>query len=360
MYYFNGDQYSKDEIQNMSREDFMQKALLKHPQKLFKYYPNTINPKDKRNYSIESLENNTVYLQTPTLFDDPYDSSIYLDESIFAFRRITHYASLCKFQINPDWDYNRLVYEFAIFLYPYSSSLQQLNALFGITGDKNDYVDLTHDAFILGLVNTLWANSGSEDVWQQAFYRAIHAEYTQTRKNLIERFRVSCFTTTPYSMLMWSHYADSHRGFCVEYGFPPLNEEYSDLLTGLFPVIYSNERNSVLEQFIQDLECPIVSDKVLWPIYKYGLLTKSLEWKYQNEWRLLSLDKMLADKSDYNCSFMPISKVYLGSKMSEDERKKIAKICDNKGIPVACVIPKQDEYIMQECIAPQKCILRNL
>lgn len=122
----------------------------------------------------------------------------------------------------------------------------------------------------------------------------------------------------------------------------------------------NRKQQIILEQFIQDLECPIVSDKVLWPIYKYGLLTKSLEWKYQNEWRLLSLDKMLADKSDYNCSFMPISKVYLGSKMSEDERKKIAKICDNKGIPVACVIPKQDEYIMQECIAPQKCILRNL
>ena len=115
-----------------------------------------------------------------------------------------------------------------------------------------------------------------------------------------------------------------------------------------------------MEQFVQDLESPIVSDEVLWPIYKYGLLAKSLDWSYQNEWRLLSLDKMLADKSDYNCSFMPISKVYLGAKMKDDEeRRKIAKICDEKGIPVTCVMPKQDEFIMQDCVRKPGCLLEK-
>ena len=69
---------------------------------------------------------------------------------------------------------------------------------------------------------------------------------------------------------------------------------------------------------------------------------------------------MLADKSDYNCSFMPISKVYLGAKMKDDEeRRKIAKICDEKGIPVTCVMPKQDEFIMQDCLRKPGCLLEK-
>ena len=360
LYYINGNQYSKEMVQSLSRDDFSRMVILNHPQKLYKYYPNTIDVNTHRNYSFEALENNTVYLQTPTKFDDPYDSKVYLDEEQFAKRRIMHYASLCNFIIDPEWDINRLMYEFAMFLYPHSSSIQGLEVLFGILGDKNNYVDLTHDSFVLKLLNTLYTNNGSNDSWQKAFYEAIHAEFVSTRNTLVERFRVACFTTTPYSMLMWAHYANSHQGFCVEYEFPALEEKYSNLLSGLFPVIYTNERNSVLEQFVQDLESPIVSDEVLWPIYKYGLLAKSLDWRYQNEWRLLSLDKMLADKSDYNCSFMPISKVYLGAKMKDDEeRRKIAKICDEKGIPVTCVMPKQDEFIMQDCLRKPGCLLEK-
>ena len=34
--------------------------------------------------------------------------------------------SLCNFIIDPEWDINRLMYEFAMFLYPHSSSIQGL------------------------------------------------------------------------------------------------------------------------------------------------------------------------------------------------------------------------------------------
>jgi len=50
----------------------------------------------------------------------------------------------------------------------------------------------------------------------------------------------------------------------------------------------------------------------------------------------------------------------LGAKMKDDEeRRKIAKICDEKGIPVTCVMPKQDEFIMQDCLRKPGCLLEK-
>ena len=33
-------------------------------------------------------------------------------------------------------------------------------------------------------------------------------------------FRACCFTIQPNNFLMWSHYANKHKGFCVEFDFP--------------------------------------------------------------------------------------------------------------------------------------------
>ena len=66
-------------------------------------------------------------------------------------------------------------------------------------------------------------------------------------------------------------------------------------MQNLLPVIYSDERVSVLNECLADLTCPTVTEETMSAIYKYGLLTKSVDWCYQNEWRLISLDDMLSD-----------------------------------------------------------------
>ena len=58
-------------------------------------------------------------------------------------------------------------------------------------------------------------------------------------------------------MLMWAHYADSHKGFCVEYDIPTPDEHNINLLQNLLPVIYSDERVSVLNECLEDLTYPI-------------------------------------------------------------------------------------------------------
>ena len=52
---------------------------------------------------------------------------------------------------------------------------------------------------------------------------------------------IACFSENVDSILMWSHYADSHKGFALEYDFRPTLEQPIKNV-GLFPVVYSKER----------------------------------------------------------------------------------------------------------------------
>ena len=113
------------------------------------------------------------------------------------------------------------------------------------------------------------------------------------------------------------------------------------------PVIYSNERVSILEQCVRFLQPPGLTGDILWDIFKYGLLMKSMAWKYQNEWRLISCDNLLAN--DYNCAFFKIKKVYLGNKMDVQERLKVIEICKQKQIPYVGITIMPNRYEMMDC-----------
>lgn len=352
MFFINRSLYTREQVDSLSRINYGQIRLAGKPIKLYKYYPDTVSVESGKNHSQEALEHNTVFLQDPLKFDDPYDSTICLDQNQFYIERLKYYADLCGFVYNDEWDYGRLEYEFSLFLYPRTQNLESFLEAFKVTGAKDDILDLTHHNFALNMWWAFLNNKGQEDCWQRAFYSALNREYTEVQKNLAGHFRIACFTTNPYSMLMWAHYANSHKGFCIEYAFPSFDDPKDEHLTfNLFPVIYSDERVSVLKYCLMDMASSNVTEEVLWPIYKYGLLTKSLDWMYQNEWRLISCDDLLTDKgkTDYTCTFSPITKVYLGAKMPFERRKDLAKYCADRGIPTTCVAPATAQFAMQDC-----------
>lgn len=91
-----------------------------------------------------------------------------------------------------------------------------------------------------------------------------------------QQIGVLCLTEAPDSLLMWAHYADSHRGFLIE--FDPksafLNQRRSatDEMGYLRKVLYSEARPSVMLFEIEDFS---------------PFLTKGLEWGYEREWRMM-------------------------------------------------------------------------
>lgn len=94
----NGALMNLNDVQSMGYDEFNMRAKMNMPPKLYKYFPNRsielINEKSGTlfmdesigeiktvNYSIQSLTYNTVFMQSPSLFDDVYDSDISLDYS---------------------------------------------------------------------------------------------------------------------------------------------------------------------------------------------------------------------------------------------------------------------------------------
>jgi IS5 family transposase len=90
---------------------------------------------------------------------------------------------------------------------------------------------------------------------------------------------VLCLSSKFDSPLMWSHYANQHRGVCVEYDVSMLESE------ALHRVVYDESREVRASQ-IRDwvLHNNHAARKA---IDTACLLTKAREWAYEGEWRLL-------------------------------------------------------------------------
>ena len=85
-----------------------------------------------------------------------------------------------------------------------------------------------------------------------------------------------CFTENARSILMWSHYANHHRGFCIEYSL----KEGTLLEQEVSIVKYKQDMASLT---LSDLGPDKARDtvEILWR-------TKAACWKYEKEWRALA------------------------------------------------------------------------
>ena len=92
---------------------------------------------------------------------------------------------------------------------------------------------------------------------------------------------VSCFCESYNSLLMWAHYAHNHKGVCVEYDLLSFNDE---LGFSPIPVIYSEHRPCL--QHVDLYNTDNVNREALCFLID-GLTTKSPEWSYENEWRII-------------------------------------------------------------------------
>jgi len=89
---------------------------------------------------------------------------------------------------------------------------------------------------------------------------------------------ISCLSELDDSLLMWAHYANNHRGMCVEYDLMEFNTQ---LRYTPVPVIYSDKRVCV-----STLD-PASLEKNIQGIFIESLTSKSLDWQYENEWRII-------------------------------------------------------------------------
>lgn len=352
VFYIRDVEYNKDQIVKMKQIEMFCANITCMRTSLFKYYPNNIKTIDgvERNFSKEALINNTVFLSSPLKFDDPYDCNIYVDSKEFALQRAKYYSSLCGIVVKQEWNYADVLRKLAEYVFNHVVSSGKVSSLFDLD-TSNDLVCANQKYFIISLECEMSKDDFKIDIGSE-YYRkiidnVIYKEFNDIQQTA-SRFRIACFAQSPYSMLMWSHYANYHQGFCIEYETPDYSDENAKIYHNLFPVIYSDTRIPLTEFSLNWKKNGSLTKDELWELYKYGLLCKSVDWKYQQEWRLISYDKLITDEN-YNCKFFNIKKVYLGNKMSAKDRLEIIEICKNMGIPYSGVTISPDHYNMKEC-----------
>jgi hypothetical protein len=101
---------------------------------------------------------------------------------------------------------------------------------------------------------------------------------------IVDGYGFYCATPDPTSNLMWSHYADSHYGFCIEFNAESLNPEKVTYQKSI-PSIKISE---VLTPHFTNKDPDEISKKI-WR----ALRIKLDEWSYENEYRCQLRDPRL-------------------------------------------------------------------
>lgn len=147
----------------------------------------------------------------------------------------------------------------------------------------------------------------------------------QIEKRMKEQFRIGCLVTDYKNRLMWSHYADAHKGFCIEYDFSGTDSYTLEHLP--LPIVYSTDRPQIFWKAAIE-KTPENIDEAKKQLL-IGLLKKDKAWEYENEWRI-----MLPASDDQFFKMPPITSIYLGACMNKHNRSLIINKARAKGIPV--------------------------
>ena len=161
---------------------------------------------------------------------------------------------------------------------------------------------------------------------------SLSKEIEKLKQKINEIIGVTCFAERPDNVLMWSHYANKHTGFCVEYDFSKLKSIEAKSM--LFPVIYSKNRAVLplgLFDFSDIKNVKLVENSLPIPEIVEALLIKSEVWQYEEEWRIICFLKNLNEQKLVENM---ISKVYLGANINEENERLISELAKAKEVPV--------------------------
>ncbi len=106
-------------------------------------------------------------------------------------------------------------------------------------------------------------------------------------KGLLENIGVCSFSLNLNETLLWSHYADEHKGLCLLYRFPEsflLNQQ--NKLLGWDMVKYADD---ALTDWLKT-DAPLEMGNFISELLKVYLTAKSNAWQYENEARIIRLE----------------------------------------------------------------------
>ena len=270
----------------------------------------------------KTIKKNSVLLRTPDKYNDPFDCLYYStkEEKDKAFDLYMNYQCFVEF-------YNLLIVN------PNKVTKNQLLAkiqrphLKAIAQDISKEKAYKYDkeiATYYQLYKVLFKKN--EGGLRKAFDKIIDSVFEKIKQSLL----VACFSLKNDSILMWSHYADNHKGACIEFEID--DDKY-------FKPVYCKKDvpNFQLTKLLEYMlgsdflkkELDYDDESLLFAVEP--LLTKSEDWHYEQEIRcafsIKKRDKRIFDYRKKTLLKMPkIKRIILGCKSDKDFVNKIKGI----------------------------------
>ena len=348
--------------------------------KLYKYYDLNLFFDEKSEVSklrLESLKDNLLWASIPQDFNDPYDCLLQV------FLKEKNYLNYLDFIKEVEDQLCKNILEGVLNEIQKDKSLEP-----EISQDKTTAATNLIKKYLSGLTP-----EDLKKLDKDAKFNTL--DDSEIRNFWKKKFYIFCLTSRRDSILMWSHYAKNHTGFCLQFSPNDIKftieectrrlvdrdhnsslsqdekEEIKQSLNNVFQDKKRNIENGILEAeeylklklcdtqkkwLIDSMTTPYPRDiiEVLHPVcyfddinkyrkilsdetIKAASLLKYHDWSYENEWRIVYPKKDSDYVANRNMFEAVPEAVYLGCNFFENNQEnqsKFLKIMQDKGVKI--------------------------
>ena len=164
------------------------------------------------------------------------------------------------------------------------------------------------------------------DLSLKLHYDSTHSIFEKWNNISNENTFLTCFSEKHDLILMWSYYSNSNEGICIKYNV----KDFKEFITrACCPIKYENGYNYTKE--LLDVKNNLF--KLMFDPY----LKKETVWRHEKEWRILfnhelHLQGAIKIGEKYFLKLPKPSAIYLGERVSKEDKQKILDICEKREI----------------------------
>ena len=324
----------QDEIAKEFNRVLREKVFPLQPLKLYKYRAVNDN-------NLDAIKNDYAWFSLLRDVDDTVDSAIYFDPEE-EVKELEANQGQMMFEYNLEFvkslfkkvGINIPESQLREYLKCFDDGELNVESVNRLIDSKN--IDDANRIYLLNEIKKVTSKGVPEDLINAT--KSFINVFLGTNISLQENIVTYCLSEFPNIDAMWGTYADSSRGFCIEYTIPfNLQNPFSLLYrTNLYPIYYGNKEMIKLFDVLKkstfsekkDINGILVEDYRKMFVSAY---TKHESWSPQKEWRI-TLPAMFEENNKQN--FPYITSIILGERMTDDNKKRIMDICKRKNIPV--------------------------
>jgi hypothetical protein len=184
--------------------------------------------------------------------------------------------------------------------------------------------------------------------------------YNNVKYEDIIPFYISCFSTNYRSILMWSHYSNGHKGFCLIFNYVLLNNQVCLKINGADISLVNGKNRFVLNdnympllkvKYSKSKPNPIHSSELRLESSKNkiidNLTTKYYKWSYENEYRAVQYKNSIVGENKVGYPRETLNGIILGCDIAENLETKLTKIALRKGFKIYKAAKEYRKYSLK-------------